>query len=215
MNDRVRLRLIRDLEAKGIRDARVLEVMSRTPRELFVLADQQAAAYEDRALPIPAGQTISQPYMVALMTHELALSGDESVLEIGTGSGYQTAILAPLCRRVVTLERIAELSDSARRVLDGLHLFNIEYHQGDGTLGWPAGAPYDRIVVTAAAPAIPPRLYEQLKIGGKLVIPVGTGAVQMLQTIVRRPEGPLVIDVCECCFVKLIGEAGWQASENE
>jgi protein-L-isoaspartate(D-aspartate) O-methyltransferase len=179
------------------------------PRESFLLQENLGRAYHDRALPIPERQTISHPFMVALMTQELRLLGDELVLEIGTGSGYQAAILGKLCRRVVTIERIAGLSAEAQSVLGQLGYTNIEFHVGDGSRGWPADAPYDGIIVTAGAPEVPAALYEQLRIGGRLVIPIGQGHPQMLQTIVRREEGPLVIDVCECSFVPLIGEEAW------
>jgi protein-L-isoaspartate(D-aspartate) O-methyltransferase len=212
-DERARRRLIEELAKRGITDRRVLEAMAETPREQFVLEEYQRRAYEDRALPIDAGQTISQPYMVALMTEELRLSGEESVLEIGTGSGYQAAILARLCRRVVTVERIAELSARARTALEALGICAVECHVGDGSLGWPADAPYDGILVTAGAPEMPPELYAQLRLGGRLVIPIGTGYPQMLRTIIRRDNGPLVIDVCECSFVPLIGAEGWPADD--
>ncbi|HTI51297.1 MAG TPA: protein-L-isoaspartate(D-aspartate) O-methyltransferase [Planctomycetaceae bacterium] len=204
-----RHQLIEELIERGITDRRVLDAMAEIPRERFVLEEYHRRAYDDRALPIDAGQTISQPYMVALMTQELRLSGDECVLEIGTGSGYQAAILAKLCRRVVTIERIAELSAKARTVLDSLGIRDVECHVGDGSLGWPADAPYDGIIVTAGAPEMPQELYAQLRPEGRLVIPIGAEHPQMLQTIIKRDGGPLVIDVCECTFVPLIGEEGW------
>lgn len=204
-----RQQLIRQLESRGIFDVRVLQALEEIPREVFVPEELQESAYDDHALSIGAGQTISQPYMVALMTQELALRGSEHVLEIGTGSGYQTAILARLCRSVVTMERIAELSESARQRLDALGYHNIEFHVGDGTLGWAAAAPYDRILVTAGSPDVPPELLRQLSPTGRLVIPVGRGSPLKLQTIVAQPEGPLVVDVCDCSFVPLLGAAGW------
>lgn len=207
-------RLIEALRNNGIGDERVLEVMRSIPRELFVPADNQASAYADRALPIEEGQTISQPYMVALMTEQLALRGPEHVLEIGTGSGYQAAILARLCRRVITIERIPELSRTAQRVLRRLQLDNVECLVGDGSTGWPAGAPYDGILVTAGAPEIPWPLYEQLAIGGCLVVPVGNGGMQLLKTITRTSTGPEIRDVCSCTFVPLIGTAGWRDAEE-
>lgn len=205
-------RLIEILRRKGIDDERVLAAVENTPRELFVPAASREAAYDDRALAIGGGQTISQPYMVALMTQELALAGEELVLEIGTGSGYQTAVLAQLCRRVVTIERMPELASRARHVLAAQGFENIEFHIGDGTHGWAGAAPYDAIIVTAAAPAIPGELYAQLVLGGRLVIPVGTAAVQTLQVITRGADEAQIEDVCECCFVKLIGDEGWAAS---
>lgn len=179
--------------------------MEAVPRERFVPDEYRHSAYEDHALPIAAGQTISQPYMVALMTQELALTGSETVLEIGTGSGYQAAILARLCRQVVTVERIAELSRAAQQILASLGCANIEFQIGDGSLGCPGHAPYDRIIVTAAAAEIPQELYGQLREGGRLVIPIGAGRPQVLQVVTKTPAGPLIVDVCQCSFVPLIG----------
>lgn len=201
--------LVEQLAARDIVDPRVLQAMAHTPRERFVSPENRDEAYDDRALPIDAGQTISQPYMVALMTQELLLQGNENVLEIGTGSGYQAAILAQLCRHVVTIERIEELSLKARKVLESLGYKNIEYIVGDGSLGWAEGAPYDRIVVTAGAPTMPQELYRQLAEGGRLVIPVGADSPLILQTIVKSRKGPIVSDVCECSFVPLIGAEAW------
>ncbi len=203
------LRLRQQLQAHGIRDLRVLDVMESTPRDLFVPQANRHAAYDDNALPIGSGQTISQPYIVALMTHALGLRGDETVLEIGTGCGYQTAVLARLCRSVVTIERIKELAQPAKELLSQLQFTNIEFHGGDGTMGWPESAPYDGILVTAATPEVPAPLYNQLKIGGKLIIPVGDESLQMLQCIERRERKPFITDLCACRFVKLIGDAGW------
>jgi protein-L-isoaspartate(D-aspartate) O-methyltransferase len=148
------------------------------------------------------------------MSQELRLSGEETVLEIGTGSGYQAAILSKLCRHVVTVERIPELSQEAQALLRALGLTNIEFHIDDGSLGWPAGAPYDGIIVTAAAPEVPPELYDQLQLGGRLVIPIGAGHPQILQTIIKHEDRPQVIDVCECSFVPLIGEEGFASSDE-
>jgi protein-L-isoaspartate(D-aspartate) O-methyltransferase len=205
--------LVRQLEAKGIHDRWVLAAIERTPREKFLPDRLNEAAYDDQALPIAAGQTISQPYMVALMTQELGLSGSETVLEIGTGVGYQTAMLAQLCWRVVTVERIDTLSTAARHLLAELGFQNIEFHTGDGSLGWPERTPYNAILVSAAAPAIPPSLYEQLKVGGRLVIPVGDAEGQVLQVATRGSDQPLVRHLCDCCFVKLIGAEGWPTEE--
>jgi len=202
-------RLIGQLRKHGIRDERVLTVMEEVPRDRFVPEALQEAAFEDHALPIAAGQTISQPYMVALMTQELALTGTETVLEIGTGSGYQAAILARLCRHVVTIERIAELSRAAQIVLAELGVRNVEFRIGDGTLGYPERAPYDGIIVTAGAPKIPPQLFEQLADGGRLVIPIGTDRPQILQCITRHGDRAKITDVCPCSFVPLIGEDAW------
>jgi len=201
--------LIASLRGAGIRDERVLSAMRAVPRELFVPPEEESLAYEDRALPIDAGQTISQPYMVALMTEQLALQGNEEVLEIGTGSGYQAAVLARLCQRVTSIERIASLSASARRRLESLHIGNVECLVGDGSVGWPNGAPYSGIIVTAGAPEIPWPLYDQLADGGRLVVPVGAGT-QMLKTVIHRADGPEIRDVCGCTFVPLIGAAGWR-----
>jgi protein-L-isoaspartate(D-aspartate) O-methyltransferase len=197
------------LRERGICDERVLAAMEAVPRERFVPSEYRDAAFDDHALPIASGQTISQPYMVALMTEGLALSGDESVLEIGTGSGYQAAILSRLCGRLVSIERIDELSLAARNVLDELGCANVELVVGDGSLGWWPGAPYQGIIVTAGAPEIPQPLYDQLAEGGRLVIPIGTGRPQVLKIVTKRPDGPLIVDSCECSFVPLIGAGGW------
>jgi len=208
-------RLIRQLRKHGIRDERVLAAMQEVPRERFVPEESRGAAFEDRALPIASGQTISQPYMVALMTQELQLSGSETVLEIGTGSGYQAAILSRLCRHLVTLERIAELSESARQILESLGCTNVECRVGDGSLGFPEQAPYDRIIVTAGAPKIPQQLVEQLHDTGRLVIPVGIDRPQVLQVATKTPTGTTIVDVCECSFVPLIGSAAWPADKDD
>jgi protein-L-isoaspartate(D-aspartate) O-methyltransferase len=207
----LRHQLREELELRGIADARVLDAIEETPRDLFVAEALRAAAYEDSALPIANGQTISQPYIVALMTQELELSGDEKVLEVGTGSGYQAAILACLCRTVVTIERIPALSESARRVLAEMGIHNVIFLQGDGTLGNPQHAPYDRVIVTASAPSIPQPLYDQLTPGGRLVAPIGDESMQELVRVEKTASGPKTTILCGCRFVKLIGEAGWQA----
>lgn len=202
-------RLREALEQRGITDPRVLDAIEQTRRDLFVPGPLQYAAYDDDALPIGEGQTISQPYIVALMTQELQLNGDETVLEIGTGSGYQSAILARLACRVVTIERIESLSRSARQVLSEIGVTNVEFAVGDGTLGNPERGPYDRIIITASAPAIPAPLYEQLKLGGLIVAPVGDESSQDLVVMEKTPAGPKLTPLCGCRFVKLIGEAGW------
>jgi len=207
-------RQLRDtLEGRGITDPNVLDAVEETRRDRFVPESLQCAAYEDDALPIGEGQTISQPYIVALMTQELRLGGDELVLEIGTGSGYQTAILARLARRVVTIERIESLSASARRVLAELGVTNVDYRIGDGTLGNPESGPYDRVIVTASAPAVPEPLYSQLKLGGRIVAPVGDESSQDLVILEKTPAGRRLTPLCGCRFVKLIGEAGWAPTE--
>ena len=205
--------LVQQLRDRGIRDERVLQAVRDTPRERFVPAELRRFAYADRALSIGQGQTISQPYMVALMTQELRLRGDERILEIGTGSGYQAAILARLCGHVVTVERLPELSESAQKVLDGLELTNLAFHVGDGTLGFPPEAPYDAIVVTAAPPEVPRALFEQLADGGRLVVPVGPRDMQELQVITRKGDRATTRNVCPCVFVKLIGAQGWAESD--
>ena len=201
--------LRRELEAQGITDIRVLDAIEQTRRDLFVPEEYRDRAYENNALPIGAGQTISQPYIVAIMTQELALSGSEKVLEIGTGSGYQAAILSQLCAEVISMERIAELAHPAQRVFEKLGVENIKFCIGDGTLGWPDDAPYDGIIVTAAAPRIPDPLYQQLKLGGRLVIPVGNEWMQRLEVVEKREPDPKIHSLCNCRFVKLIGQAGW------
>lgn len=207
------------LRARGVTDERVLTALHAVPREWFVPPDLWDRAYENSALPIEAGQTISQPLMVASMTQELELTGSERVLEIGTGTGYQTAILAELAREVVTVERIESLAVEARERLEELGYTNIEFHVGDGSLGWPAGAPYDAILVTAGAPRYPAPLYGQLAMGGRLVVPVGEEASQVLEVVSKTEPGPVVRDAGGCRFVRLIGEAGWSsgppASEHD
>jgi protein-L-isoaspartate(D-aspartate) O-methyltransferase len=193
----------------GIRDSRVLAAMGRVPRHAFVSPGMEDQAYLDRPLPIGEGQTISQPLMVAIMSEALALTGSERVLEIGTGSGYQAAILAELAREVYTVERLDDLSIRARKILYRLNYQNIRLRIGDGTLGWPEAGPYDGIIVTAGAPAVPEALMQQLAEGGRLVIPVGGHEVQELEVITRRGSELSRRSVTACRFVKLIGERGW------
>jgi protein-L-isoaspartate(D-aspartate) O-methyltransferase len=199
----------RQIIARGVRDPRVLEALRDVPRHLFVPADLQGRACEDRALPIADAQTISQPYIVAIMTELLAPESHHRVLEIGTGSGYQTAILSRLSAQVISIERHPGLAEAARRTLAALEITNVDVHVGDGTEGFAAGAPFDRILVTAGAPSIPEALKEQLADGGRLVIPVGPAGFQHL-TIVDRQGARF--DQCErdaCVFVPLIGRHGW------
>jgi protein-L-isoaspartate(D-aspartate) O-methyltransferase len=203
-----RARLIDHLSSE-IKDKRVLAAMSRIPRELFVPPENRHAAYDDKPLPIGWDQTISQPYIIAYMTEALELAGDEKVLELGTGSGYQTAILAELCRWVITVERIPELADSARRLLDSLGYNNIEVHPAGETLGWPQGAPYDAIMVTAGAPAVPDELLAQLATGGRMVIPVGSRYIQELCKITKNEDKNQVRNLGGCRFVSLIGKSAW------
>lgn len=194
----------------GIHDSRVLEVMGEVPRHEFVSPGMEPQAYEDRPLPIGLGQTISQPLIVAMMTEALALEGNERVLEIGTGSGYQAAILAELAKEVYTIERVRDLSIQARKVLYRLGFENIKLKIGDGTLGWPEEAPYDRIIVTAGAPHVPEELMKQLADGGRMVIPVGGEDVQHLDVVIRKGEEFHTRSITACRFVKLIGSKGWK-----
>jgi protein-L-isoaspartate(D-aspartate) O-methyltransferase len=193
------------LAERGIVDPRVLDAMARLPRERFVPLDVLAETYADRALPIDCEQTISQPYIVALMTQALELHGDEKVLEIGTGSGYQAAVLAELAGSIISVERHPSLSEMAGQVLASLGYRNVKLIVGNGALGWPPGAPYDRVIVTAATEAIPPPLFEQLREGGILVIPLGDDESQTL-TAVRKKDGrPVATALSGCRFVPLIG----------
>jgi len=187
----------------------VLKVMRSIPRELFVPVGSRQLAYEDRPLPIGYDQTISQPFIIALMTEALELKGDEKVLEVGTGSGYQAAILAKLARRVVTTERVSALAEAAKKVLDSLGFTNIEVHLAEETLGWQKGAPYDAIIVTAGAPRVPPDLLAQLAIGGRLVIPVGSRYIQELYKITKGKKKNVVENLGGCRFVSLIGKGAW------
>lgn len=193
----------------GIRDSKVIAAMSRVPRHLFVGPGMENQAYLDRPLPIGFGQTISQPLMVAIMTEELKLTGSERVLEIGTGSGYQAAILAELAKEVFTVERIADLSIRARKILYKLRYKNIKLKIGDGTLGWPEQGPYDAIIVTAGAPHVPDALKAQLADGGRLVIPVGGEELQNLEIISRDGFEFNRRVTTGCRFVKLVGKQGW------
>ena len=203
------LMVTQQLRARDIRDDRVLEAMRAVPRERFVPEPLRARAYEDAALPIGAGQTISQPYMVAAICQALQLHGGEVVLDVGTGSGYQAAVLAELADEVHTIERVPELADGARRALAEAGYDRVHVHVGDGTLGVPDEAPFDAIAVAAAAPAIPESLYEQLAPFGRLVLPVGSRRGQELQLVVRSPEGPATIRSVPCRFVPLLGAEGF------
>jgi len=196
--------------ARGIKDPRVIAAMKKVPRHLFVEEALQNQAYSDHPLPIGEKQTISQPYMVALMTEAMKLTGEERVLEIGAGSGYQTAILAELAREVYSIERIRSLAIKARKLLYELGYFNAEIKIFDGTLGWAEKGPFDAIMVTAGAPNIPQPLYDQLALQGRLVIPVGDVYAQDLFRITRIEEGLKKEDLGGCRFVKLIGKYGWE-----
>ena len=193
-----------------IRDKRVLAAMSRIPREEFVPPESRKLAYNDSPLPIGWEQTISQPYIIALMTEALELTGSERVLEIGTGSGYQAAILAELARQVISIERVPALAESARKVLTSLGYTNIEIHMAEETLGWKKGAPYDAILVTAGAPSIPDDLIAQLAIGGRMVIPAGSRYVQELCKVVKEKDRNRIQNLGGCRFVALIGKDGWE-----
>jgi len=193
-----------------ISDKRVLEAMRRVPREAFVPQDQYYAAYEDRPLSIGFGQTISQPYIVALMVQALELKGGDKVLELGAGSGYEAAILAELAREVVTVERISELVEGAKRALEKLGYSNVKVHLASGELGWSDEAPYGAIIVSAGAPTIPQILLNQLSFGGRLVIPVGSRWQQDLLKVTKRRKGNKVENLGGCYFVPLIGEGVWE-----
>ncbi len=202
--------LIATLKQQGIRDEQVLQTIQNVPRELFLPENLAPLAYENRALPIDCEQTISQPYIVALMTEALNLQPADRVLEIGTGSGYQTAILSRLCHKVYTMERWEELGPVAIKRFHQLGLTNIETLFGDGTLGWSEHAPYDAIIVTASTPSIPTAYFEQLNFGGRLVIPVGESEIQELILAIRGENDWKRSTLCDCRFVKLIGQQGWQ-----
>jgi protein-L-isoaspartate(D-aspartate) O-methyltransferase len=200
----------RQIRGRGVCDERVLEAMRTVPRHMFVPPALLPRAYDDSPLPTSEGQTISQPYIVAWMTELLRLKGDEVVLEVGTGSGYQAAILAMLARQVYTIERIAGLADSARSLLSELGLDNVEVVVGDGTRGLPEHAPYQGIIVTAGGPRVPDVLVEQLDEGGRLVIPVGPSSLQTLTVVEKRGGRVITEQKGSCVFVPLIGQHGWE-----
>jgi protein-L-isoaspartate(D-aspartate) O-methyltransferase len=209
---KARLNMVEEqIIARGIKDAKLIAAMKKIPRHLFVEEALQSQAYSDHPLPIGEKQTISQPYMVALMTEALLLTGKEKLLEIGTGSGYQAAILAELSEKVFSVERIRSLAIRARKLLYELGYFNVEIKIFDGTFGWMEESPFDAIMVTAGSPDIPQPLIDQLSIGGRLVIPVGDALVQDLFRVTKTEEGVKKEDLGGCRFVKLIGKYGWEA----
>ena len=207
-----RARMVEEqLVQRGITDERVLSAMRRVPRHLFVEVPLRERAHGDHPLPIGEEQTISQPYIVGLMSQLLELRGQEKVLEVGTGSGYQTAVLAELARRVCSIERLPRLAERARTLLEHLGYDNVWVRVGSGTLGWPDEAPFDRILVTAGGPSIPPPLFQQLGEGGRMVVPVGDVANQTL-TVVEKVRGEMKTRSCgDCKFVKLVGKYAWEA----
>jgi protein-L-isoaspartate(D-aspartate) O-methyltransferase len=208
---KTRLKMVEEqIVSRGIKDAKLIAAVKKIPRHLFVEEALQNQAYSDHPLPIGEKQTISQPYMVALMTEALLLSGKEKVLEIGTGSGYQTAILAELSEKVFSIERIRSLAIRARKLLYELGYFNVEIKIFDGTFGWIEERPFDAIIVTAGSPDIPQPLIDQLAMGGRLVIPVGDAFVQDLFRVTKVEEGIKKEDLGGCRFVKLIGKYGWE-----
>ena len=208
--DRRARMVARQLRRRNILDEEVLAAMGEIPREHFLPRGQRAMAYQDRALPLTGRQTMSQPYMVAAMTEALELSPGQRVLEVGTGSGYQTAILARLADEVFTIERLPGMAAAARALLRDAECDNVRMRVGDGTMGWPEKAPFDAILVTAAAPAAPPTLEKQLHPdGGRMVIPVGSRRIQQLVRIRRTPAGTTTERLMECAFVPLMGAEGW------
>jgi protein-L-isoaspartate(D-aspartate) O-methyltransferase len=202
----------RQIRARGIISARVLDAMAAVPRHEFVPLAAQSSAYADQALPIGGGQTISQPFIVAAMSDALQLSGSERVLEIGGGCGYQAAVLSLLSRDVLVVELQPSLAGASRERLARLGYTNVRVEEGDGSLGWPPGAPYDAILVSAAAPAIPPPLIEQLAEGGRIVIPVGDSELQSMLRIIKRAGGLAQESLLTCRFVPLLGRHGWPDS---
>ena len=213
--DEERVRMVAEqLRARGMTDERVLAAFRKVPRHLFVPQEFRREAYTDHPLPIGDGQTISQPYIVALMAQSLRLKGHERVLEIGTGSGYQTAILAELALEVFSVERLPALLVQARERLDALGYLNLRWSAGNGSLGWPEHAPYDAILVSAAAPDVPQPLVDQLGDGGRMVLPIGPPQAQTLVSVEQHHGTVVRRDVASCVFVPLIGEHGWSAEEH-
>ncbi len=208
-----RKKMIQDqLIKRGIKNQRVLDAMLKVPRHRFVLDDHADKAYNDSPLQINCSQTISQPYIVALMTELIEPKNSKVVLEVGTGSGYQTAILAELCQKVYSIERYEDLAQKAKKTLKNLGYKNIEIKADDGTVGWEENAPFDAVIVTAAAPKVPETLVAQLKDYGRMVIPIGPNFQQSLQLIKKRGDSYISKSICGCVFVPLIGKAGWKDS---
>lgn len=201
------------IKSRGVTDERVLEALRKVPRHVFIQENHQSEAYADHPLPIGSGQTISQPYIVALMTEHLGLRGEEKVLEIGTGSGYQAAILSALAGEVHSVERVPELAEKARNNLSRVGVLNVSVHVGDGTLGWPEEAPYDGIIITAGTPAMPEGLIDQLAEGGRLVAPVGSRWRQTLELWIKREGEIEKRELLPVVFVPLIGKRGWSEGE--
>jgi protein-L-isoaspartate(D-aspartate) O-methyltransferase len=212
-SDRLRM-VARQLGRRGIKDERVLAAMASVPRELFVPGELRERAYEDEALPIGRGQTISQPYMVARISELLDVHPGARVLDVGTGSGYQAAVLRELGAEVFSIERISQLAEQARRNLAAAGIAGVRVEVGDGSLGLPEHAPFDRIAIAAAAPELPLTLYEQLAPSGRMVVPIGSARAQELQLVVRSPEGPAVLRSVPCRFVPLLGREGFAADER-
>ncbi|MGD9116749.1 MAG: protein-L-isoaspartate(D-aspartate) O-methyltransferase [Dehalococcoidia bacterium] len=203
-----------DTLSTEIKDKRVLAAMRSIPREHFVPPESRHLAYEDRPLPIGYDQTISQPYIIALMTEALELRGGEKVLEVGTGSGYQAAILARLARLVITTERVPHLVERAKKHLDEINITNVEVRPAESSLGWRRLAPYDAIIVTAAAPRVPPELLSQLAIGGRMVVPVGSRHIQELCKVTKGSKKTTITNLGGCRFVALIGRGAWEEEKG-
>lgn len=201
------------IEFRGLHDPRLLSAIRSLPRHLFVRKEDELNAYNDEPIPIGFNQTISQPYITALMTSLACLEGQETVLEVGTGSGYQAALLALLAKRVISIERIPELAARAKKVIQELGIINVEIHSGDGSLGYPEAAPYDAILVTAAAPSTPQILLDQLTNNGRLIIPTGERGIQQLQVWQREIDRFEYEDILPVAFVPLLGKFGWKVSE--
>ena len=208
----LRKRMVEEqLISRGIKDKRVLDAFRKVERHKFILEDLRPSAYSDFPVPIGEGQTISQPYIVALMTEILDLSGKEKVLEIGTGSGYQTAILAELAKEVFSIERFDNLSKGAQNIFNSLGYLNIKIKVGDGSLGWPEEAPFDRIIITAASPRIPLPLSDQLKENGKLILPLGESFSQVLTLFEKKKDKLESTEICGCVFVPLVGKYAFKS----